>query len=473
MSTSLSEVNKINLINIQPTTKYVDKNGPSTNPEYYVKKVDLDKQLSNIPTNDTVVSISKNLITNALDNYYDKDHIDWQLSCKSNTNHTHTTINNDLTINSKRLNLYSSKAAYTYFTFGKNGKDRESAVLGFGDDNMGKYAFIRVNGGKQLTIFNDKATFPSEFTVTTLNGINPSTISINTHNHDDKYALVDHTHTTNDITYIDTLAKADHNHDEIYSKLEHTHTTSDITDVSTLAKADHNHDDVYSKLGHLHTFDESRENFKVAESFSIYRAYNYGSSDNNTREWLFITAYKGTKEYLRLYFGGLYLCYFENSDDDVNLLNTTITHNAPLEESLDNYVIGKPVFISGNVYKLKEDKYVDRTDTTDCIPSVKTEGKYKEYLGIVVAKHKAGETVTVGDVVKHDVIISQDTIDFATHGDFYLKVNDSWPYQEGDTVLYNGNIVNDEGPMTNKIQRMIAGVVTAIVDPGTLAIFKA
>ena len=106
---------------------------------------------------------------------------------------------------------------------------------------MGKYAFIRVNGGKQLTIFNDKATFPSEFTVTTLNGINPSTISLNTHNHDDKYALVDHTHTTNDITDIDTLAKADHNHDEIYSKLEHTHTTSDIIDVSTLAKADHNH----------------------------------------------------------------------------------------------------------------------------------------------------------------------------------------------------------------------------------------
>ena len=241
MSTSLSEVNKINLINIQPTTKYIDKNGPSTNPEYYVKKVDLDKQLSNIPTNDTVVSISKNLITNALDNYYDKDHIDGQLSCKSNTNHTHTNIYNDLTINSNGLKLYSSKGAYTTFVFGKNGKDGESAVLGFGDDNMGKYAFIRVNGGKQLTIFNDKATFPSEFTVTTLNGINPSTISLNTHNHDDKYALVDHTHTTNDITDIDTLAKADHNHDEIYSKLEHTHTTNDIIDVSTLAKADHNH----------------------------------------------------------------------------------------------------------------------------------------------------------------------------------------------------------------------------------------
>ena len=214
MSTSLSEVNKINLINIQPTTKYVDKNGPSTNPEYYVKKVDLDKQLSNIPTNDTVVSISKNLITNALDNYYDKDHIDGQLSCKSNTNHTHTTINNDLTINSKRLNLYSTKAAYTYFTFGKNGKDRESAVLGFGDDNMGKYAFIRVNGGKQFSIFNDKATFPSEFTVTTLNGINPSTISLNTHNHDDKYASKEHTHSFNDLEDKPELALANHTHTE-------------------------------------------------------------------------------------------------------------------------------------------------------------------------------------------------------------------------------------------------------------------
>ena len=327
---------------------------------------------------------------------------------------------------------------------GKNDKNYESAVIGYGDDYMGKYLYMRINGGKQLTLYGDRATLEADLTVTSLNGITPSTISLNTHNHDDKYALVDHTHTTND-----------------------------VTDIDILAKADHNHDDVYSKLGHMHTFDESRENFKVAESFSIYRAYNYGSSDNNTREWLFITAYKGTKEYLRLYFGGLYLCYFENCDDDINLLNTTITHNAPLEESLDNYVIGKPVFISGNVYKLKEGKYVDRTDTTDCIPSVKTEGKYKEYLGIVVAKHKAGETVTVGDVVKHDVIISQDTIDFATHGDFYLKVNDSWPYQVGDTVLYNGDIVNDEGPMTNKIQRMIAGVVTAIVDPGTLAIFKA
>ena len=237
------------MISIQPTTKFVQES-PIVNTDNFVLKKDLvtelakkaDKSALDTKTDSKDVErISTNLIAANLTDYCKKDELNKGLENKSNTNHTHTTINNDLTINSKRLNLYSSKAAYTYFTFGKNGKDRESAVLGFGDDKEGKYAFIRVNGGKQLSIFNDKATFPSEFTVSTLNGIDPSTISLNTHNHDDKYALLSHSHTTNDITDIDTLAKADHNHDETYSKLEHTHTTSDIIDVSTLAKADHNH----------------------------------------------------------------------------------------------------------------------------------------------------------------------------------------------------------------------------------------
>ena len=481
----MSETN-VTIINMQPTTDYVNIGGPLINPSEYATKNEINEKLDNYATVKQATDIARNITDSALENgYYTSSEIDGKLDCKSNTDHTHTDLTlktlNDMPIigdNGEFITTYPFIPTVGWYPFNvMQNLDFHNKVKSGYIWRLCAYTdtiFQIVNNGYvRLTIDKYGTYIDKNLRCDTINGINTSDISLNTHNHDDKYALVDHTHTTNDVTDIDILAKADHNHDETYSKLEHTHTTSDIIDVSTLAKTDHNHDDVYSKLGHMHTFDESRENFKVAESFSIYRAYNYGSTDNNTREWLFITAYKGTKEYLRLYFGGLYLCYFENCDDDINLLNTTITHNAPLEESLDNYVIGKPVFISGNVYKLKEGKYVDRTDTTDCIPSVKTEGKYKEYLGIVVAKHKAGETVTVGDVVKHDVIISQDTIDFATHGDFYLKVNDSWPYQVGDTVLYNGDIVNDEGPMTNKIQRMIAGVVTAIVDPGTLAIFKA
>ena len=85
---------------------------------------------------------------------------------------------------------------------------------------------------------------------------------------------------------------------------------------------------------------------------------------------------------------------------------------------------------------------------------------------------KKGDKITIGDVVKRDIIIQQDTIDFATHGDFYFKVRDSWPYQPGDIILYDGNIVRESQPITTRIQRMIVGVVTAIIDPDTVAIFK-
>ena len=153
-------------------------------------------------------------------------------------------------------------------------------------------------------------------------------------------------------------------------------------------------------------------------------------------------------------------------------MNTTITHNAPLTEDLDKYEIGAPVFMSGKVYKLEDGKYINETDSINCIPSVKPTGYYKEFLGIVVAKHKKGDKITIGDVVKRDIIIQQDTIDFATHGDFYFKVRDSWPYQPGDIILYDGNIVRESQPITTRIQRMIVGVVTAIIDPDTVAIFK-
>ena len=430
---------------------------------------------------------------------------------------------------------------------------------------------MRINGGKQLTLYGDKATLPVDLTVSTLNGINPSTISLNTHNHDDKYALVDHTHTTNDITDIDTLAKADHNHDTVYASLTHTHTYGSLTGIpETFTPAEHNHDDKYASKEHTHSFNDLENKPELAlanhthtefnndvafkTNVSIYDKLNNICVPSSEHEcflgdpyfpfvdsrgdcWIgdsltfyldggqdkSLGFYSNSESSLSIYnnnnkkligFGedknrpgtqavDTYL-EFNRSDsttsyewriyslsnhnlDFVNYqgtragyincisnaqMNITITHNAPLTEDLDKYKIGAPVFMSGKVYKLIDGKYVDRTDTTDCIPSVKAEGKYKEYLGIIVAKHKAGETVTVGDVVKQDVIIDQDTIDFATHGDFYLEVNDASSYKVGDTILYNGDIVNDEEPMTNKIQRMIAGVITAIVGASTLAIFK-
>ena len=614
------------MISIQPTTKFVQES-PIVNTDNFVLKKDLvtelakkaDKSALDTKTDSKDVErISTNLIAANLTDYCKKDELNKGLENKSNTNHTHTTINNDLTINSKRLNLFSSKAAYTYFTFGKNGKDGESAVLGFGDDKEGKYAFIRVNGGKQLSIFNDKATFPSEFTVSTLNGIDPSTISLNTHNHDDKYALLSHSHTTNDITDIDTLAKADHNHDAVYATLTHAHSYNSLTDIpETFTPSEHNHDDKYASKEHTHSFNDLEDKPELALANHTHTEFtndivikgnldvekisdicvpplsdgsmywyaeepfypyvdskgncNIGNSltfisdegtfncikfdverdggngklnmyDNNDYKFMSLGDKQVTGEkHTFLNFGNSLGFYGDNEtslsirkQDDTKLfsfgedknrpdtqavdtylefnrsdsttsyewriyslsnhnldfynyqgkragyidctsnkqMNTTITHNAPLTEDLDKYEIGAPVFMSGKVYKLEDGKYINETDSINCIPSVKPTGYYKEFLGIVVAKHKKGDKITIGDVVKRDIIIQQDTIDFATHGDFYFKVRDSWPYQPGDIILYDGNIVRESQPITTRIQRMIVGVVTAIIDPDTVAIFK-
>ena len=141
-----------------------------------------------------------------------------------------------MTINSNSFKLLSSKSKYTTFTMGKKDKNYESAVIGYGDDYMGKYLYMRINGGKQLTLYGDRATLEADLTVTSLNGITPSTISLNTHNHDDKYALVDHTHD-------DKYSKLDHNHNDKYALVDHTH------------------DDKYSKLDHAHEYNDIKNNY--------------------------------------------------------------------------------------------------------------------------------------------------------------------------------------------------------------------
>ena len=206
----MSETN-VTIINMQPTTDYVNIGGPLINPSEYATKNEINEKLDNYATVKQATDIARNITDSALENgYYTSSEIDGKLDCKSNTDHTHTNIYNELTINSNSFKLLSSKSKYTTFTMGKNDKNYESAVIGYGDDYMGKYLYMRINGGKQLTLYGDRATLEADLTVTSLNGITPSTISLNTHNHDDKYALVDHTH------------------DDKYSKLDHAHEYNDI-----------------------------------------------------------------------------------------------------------------------------------------------------------------------------------------------------------------------------------------------------
>ena len=574
-------------------------------------------------------------------------------SLYSKLDHTHTTFNNRLTVNSYRFDLLS-KGHYTYLNIGHKSANYQSIQFGYGDDAMGKYGYWRVLGGTQLSIFTDKMTFPGELTISTLNGIDPSNISLNGHTHSyndltnipETFTPSEHTHSFTSLTDIpDTFPPAEHNHDTLYSTINHNHSYNDLTDIPTsfnpsehthsyksltdiptsFNPSEHNHDTLYSAINHTHSYNDLTDipelalanhthttfnnnltinsnqestsitiggngyvscvdllgeseldlgvggydliiknnainyngsmnlitlntstinSCQISDTFTLNAPYiqtvgwfpfnvmmnvdfhnqtdqNYiwrlngidnsftlqkygndsifefsiidsshplytvkGGGENSTgfciknsstnNWWRFATAYnsKAHEEYLRLYWNKIYLCYFENCDDDVNQLNTTITHNAPLEECLDIFELGCPVFMSGEVYNLKNGNYTKETNTIDCIPSVKSTGTYKEFLGIVVNKHKSGDKVKIGDVMKKDVIINQETVDFATHGDYYFRVDDSSKYKIGDTVLYDGSIVDDDGPITNKIIKSTIGSITGIINEHYVSVFK-
>ena len=258
----MSETN-VTIINMQPTTDYVNIGGPLINPSEYATKNEINEKLDNYATVKQATDIARNITDSALENgYYTSSEIDGKLDCKSNTDHTHTNIYNELTINSNSFKLLSSKSKYTTFIVGKKDKNYESAVIGYGDDYMGKYLYMRINGGKQLTLYGDRATLEADLTVTSLNGITPSTISLNTHNHDDKYALVDHTHD-------DKYSKLDHNHNDKYALVDHAHDT-------VYSKLDHNHDDRYSKLDHNHSYNSlTRSLFKQGATFPEINVIEY------------------------------------------------------------------------------------------------------------------------------------------------------------------------------------------------------
>ncbi len=169
-----------------------------------------------------------------------------------------------------------------------------------------------------------------------------------------------------------------------------------------------------------------------------------------------------------------------NNTGTTGQLNKTITHNAPLSEKLENYNIGAPVFMSGYVYKLeynKEHNYYYyklsiSEDNEDCIPAVKSKGNSNEFLGIITKKHIKNDNINIGDIIHTNININQDTINFATHGDFLFRVNNTINYNIGDTLLYNGDILNEDTIITLKLKHQIIGVITSKIDDIYLSVFQ-
>ena len=359
-------------------------------------------------------------------------------------NHTHTTFNNNLTINSNQQSAS--------ITIGENGYVSCVDLLGESELDLGV-------GGYDLIIKNNAINYNGSMNLITLN-----TSTINSCQISDTFTL--------NAPYIQTVGWFPFNvmmNVDFHNQTDQNYIwrLNGIDNSFTLQKYGNDPIFEFSIVDSSHPLYIVKGGNENSTGFCIKN-----SSTNNW--WRFATAYnsKAHEEYLRLYWNSIYLCYFENCDDDVNQLNTTITHNAPLEECLDIFELGCPVFMSGEVYNLKNGNYTKETNTIDCIPSVKSTGTYKEFLGIVVNKHKSGDKVTIGDVVKYDVEINQETVDFATHGDYYFRVDDSSKYKIGDTVLYDGSIVDDDVPITNKIIKSTIGSITGIINEHYVSVFK-
>jgi hypothetical protein len=159
-----------------------------------------------------------------------------------------------------------------------------------------------------------------------------------------------------------------------------------------------------------------------------------------------------------------YADMFGSSSNNCTIANTTITHNAPLDDGigLDEFDIGEPVYLSGNVFRFNEETrlYETTTDATDCISSVKANGGVRDYLGVCCGKYHKG-----------DKNIGQDTIEFASHGDCYFKVDDSDNYCIGDVILIDKTILGEDVVITGMIKRMIVGKITAKINKNILAVF--
>ena len=143
--------------------------------------------------------------------------------------------------------------------------------------------------------------------------------------------------------------------------------------------------------------------------------------------------------------------------------NTTITHYCPIEESMNaitDFIIGSPVYLTGKVYKYEKNQFIPSTatDTTDCICSVKTNGKWNEFVGICVRIDEENKCVT-----------------FSSHGDYLVKVNDTSCYGVGDEVFVDDGelkVITGQTAITAKIRRTTVGIITAIIDEQHLSVFK-
>ncbi|KAH0787714.1 minor tail protein [Histomonas meleagridis] len=250
----------------------------------------------------------------------------------------------------------------------------------------------------------------------TIYNVDTTKISLNDHNHDEiyakkdhehtNYASTEHTHSYNDLNdKPETFPPTVHTHSyndlndkpETFPPSEHTHSYNDLSDKpetfppsvhthTEYALKDHNHDTKYAATNHTHSYNEltdiptvsNPENITCStiNGFALNSSPSYSNVDISVPSIAVIKndGVLETGPYIDMHskdgLGGDYAwriqCttteltfiskegneYYITDNGGQEQINTTITHNAPVEEDLTQFQIGSPVFLTGNVYAL-------------------------------------------------------------------------------------------------------------------------
>ena len=218
----------------------------------------------------------------------------------------------------------------------------------------------------------------------------------------------------------------------------------------------------------------------------------YGSDKFVTVGLFGITKYAESKSITAKSFALKYQTYTKTECDEKfapKEQSHTITHLCPVDESEDinSFVIGNPVYMTGNVYVKRNNTWNKSisTDSIDCISSVKTTGTWREYLGIcthILPKGKENNQSNINENHDENEILSRSCgeIKFASHGDYMIKVSNSSEFKVGDIIYLNENnegklefkVLTGDVVLTAKINKLIVGTVTGIIDETTLSLFK-
>ena len=178
-----------------------------------------------------------------------------------------------------------------------------------------------------------------------------------------------------------------------------------------------------------------------------------------------LTFYTNSSNYAHIFANGKDI--LPNIPSNPVQTSQTITHEAPFTSSIENYSLRKPVYATGTVKSFNKESstWTDAITNIDCICELKPSGTPDEFVGILVAYVDQKGTYTQSPTNARALL-------FATHGDFLFDVPSTENIKVGDLISINGESIPDHTILTAKINNIIIGRCTSILNNNTISILK-